>query len=143
MHSCVKYSFIRSCLILIFALISFSVAIPQDAQNAKEIDEAINNVKNGKYDEAIPVLKKYAELKGFDDFKSLEIKVYLNLSYLATKNKALDVSKVNALTDAYFAKYVISKTDSLKSSNEMMLIYFVGIMNDNIGNFKKKVFFSC
>lgn len=139
MQSPVTNPLLRSCLLVIFTLISFSVAYSQESQTEKELTEAINNAKNGKFEQAIPVLKKYAEIKGFDDYKTLDINVYLNWCYLATKNEALDVEKVNALTDAYLEKYGISKTDSLKSVEEMKLLYIAGIINSNHRKNEKSV----
>jgi len=132
---------LRRCLIGIITLLSFSVAYPQDVQTEKELTEAINSAKNANYTQAIPVLKKYVEMKGFDDYKTLEINIYLNMCYLATKNKALDVGKVNALTDSYLAKYGISKTESIKSEDEMALLFIAGLINLNVGNNEKMIFY--
>ena len=141
MKSPALISYFQRWLLLVCMLLSFLTMYAQEAQTSKELDEAINNAKTSKYEQGIPVLKKYAEIKGFDDFKTLEINIYLNLSYLATKNKALDVLKVNELTDAYLTKYGISKTDSLKSDNEMMLLYISGIINSNLRNYEKMVLY--
>jgi len=140
MHFIVKNSLLHSCLIVIVTLLSFSAAYPQESQADNEINDAIINAKNSKYEQAIPVLEKYAEMKGFDDFKTLEINVYLNLCYLATKNEALDVDKINALTDNYLAIHGILKTDTLRSADEATLLYYAGIINKKVGNTKKMVF---
>jgi tetratricopeptide (TPR) repeat protein len=132
---------LRSCLIVFVILLSFSVAYPQESQADKEIEEAIMNAQNGNCEQAIPVLKKYAEIEGFDDLKNLEIYIYLNLCYLTTENKALDVDKVNALTDSYVAKYVIPKNSNSRSAHEIELLLFAGIINKNIGNNEKVIFY--
>ena len=83
----------RSCILLIFAFYRFTAIYSQESPTYQELDVAIDNAKNANYELAIPVLKRYAEMKGLDDFNALEINIYLNLSYLATKNKALDVKR--------------------------------------------------
>jgi hypothetical protein len=128
-------------LITILTFICFSTAYPQEFETEKELIEAINNAKNANYEEAIPVLKKYAEMKGLDDLKSLEINVYLNLCYLSTKNMILDVDKVNSLANSYVSKYGISKTDSLRSDEEMEILFIAGKINSNIENNEKLIFF--
>jgi CHAT domain-containing protein/tetratricopeptide (TPR) repeat protein len=134
-------SLLRSYLVVIMILISFKVVYAQDAKTEKELTEAINNFNNEKYEDAIPILKKYTEMKGIDDYKNLEINVYLNWCYLVTKNEALNVEKVNALADAYISKYSISENDSLRSEVEMELIFIVGKINSNIENNEKLIFF--
>ena len=141
MHSRLLNCWIKACILLTFFLNSPTSLYSQESQPNRELDEAFNNAKNAHYEIAIPVLKKYAEIKGLDDFNALEINIYLNLSYLATKNKALDVKRVNALADSYFANYGISKTDTGKCEIEMQLLYIASIINGNVGNNQKKVIF--
>jgi tetratricopeptide (TPR) repeat protein len=126
---------------MIFTFICFTAVYSQEIPAAKELDDAIDNAKNSKYQQAIPVLKKYAGMKGLDDLKTLEINIYLNWCYLATKKEALEVDKVNTLTDAYIAKYGISKTDSLKRTDEIALLFIAGTINSNVGNNEKMVFY--
>ena len=139
MRSLIKKHLLRSCMLLIIMLICNSIAYTQETDKEKEINEAITNVDNGNYKDAILVLKKYAEMKGFDDFKTLEINVYLNTCYLKTNDKLLDVDKINLLTDEYLGKYGISKTDTTRSADEATLLYYDGIINDQVGNTEKMV----
>lgn len=132
---------IRFCLIAFFLLACNSITYSQDAQTEKELAEAIHNAQSSQFEQAIPILKKYADAKGYDDFTILQINVYLNLSYLVTKNEALNVDKVNTLTDAYIAKYGISKTDTSRSADEATLLYCVGKINNEVGNKEKMVLY--
>ncbi|MEI6679838.1 MAG: tetratricopeptide repeat protein [Mariniphaga sp.] len=132
---------IPSFIILIVMLFSLPAAYTQESQTAKELDEAINHAKSGKFEQAIPILKKYAEMKGLDDFKTLSANVYLNWCYLETKNEALDVGKVNALTDAFIKEYGISKFNSIKRDELIKLLWFAGTINSNIGNNGKLIFY--
>ncbi|MEI6680677.1 MAG: hypothetical protein WCL21_18860, partial [Mariniphaga sp.] len=132
---------LRSLLIVIIILLSFLTVSAQELQITREVDEALNIAKSGKFEQAIPVLKKNAEIPGFDAYKALEINIYLNLSYLVTKDKALDVGRVNELTETYVTKHGISKTDSLKSTDEMKLLYVAGLINSNVGNNGKMILF--
>ncbi|GEM_PF-3148669 len=141
MHSRLLNCWIKACILLTFFLNSPTSLYSQASQTNRELAEAVENAKNGHYEEAITILKKYAEVKGFDDFKTLEINVYLNLCYLATKNKAFDVKRVNALTDSYFAKHGISKTDRLKSKDEIQLLLFASRINSNVKNNEKMVYY--
>jgi CHAT domain-containing protein len=141
MRSLAQKHLLRSCLIVIITLISYSVAYSQETDKDKEITVAINNVNNGNYKEAIPVLKKYAELKRLDDYNTLRVIVYLNLCYLSINKEAVNGLNLNLITDNYIAKHGISKNDILKSKNEMESLYFAGIINGNVGNYKKMVFY--
>ena len=132
---------IQTYFLLILTLNSFTAIYSQESQPNRELEEAIDNVKNANYELAIHVLKRYAEMKGLDDFNALEINIYLNLSYLVTKNKALDVKKVNALTDSYFAKHGIAKTDRLKSQDEIQLLLYASRINSNVKNNEKMVYY--
>jgi len=136
-RSPVKYHLIKFCLLLIITLTIFSGAYSQDAHTEKEIDVAIENAMNGNCEQAIPVLKKYVEIKGFDELRNLSLNVYLNWCYLATKNKSLEVDKINALVDAYVLKYGVSKTYQLKSLDEINILFIAGQINYNISNFYK------
>jgi CHAT domain-containing protein len=131
----------KTCLILFFALLGLQLALAQNSQTKKEITTAIDEAKNGNYQHAIPILKKYADASGFDDLMTLQITVYLNFCYLATKNEALNVDGVNKLTDSYLEKYGISKTDSIKRNDEMALLFIAGTLNSNVGNNEKMVYF--
>ena len=141
MKSNAKNTWFKIFILFIFLFICFSAAYSQESQNTKELDEAIANARNAKYEQAIPILKKYVEVKGLDDFNTLSANVYLNWSYLATKNEVLDVGKINALTDAYIAKYGILKTDTSKSADEATLLYYNGVINNKVRNTKKMVLY--
>ncbi len=141
MHFPATSSFTKISLIAYLSLYIFLSAYSQQSQVDKEIDEAINKAQNGHYEQAIPVLRKYTEVKGFDDLKTLKIIVYLNLSYLVTKNKALDEDKVNMLIDAYVEKYGISQIDKFTCLDEMELLFLAGTINGSIGNYEKMVLY--
>ena len=80
MHSRLLNCWIKACILLTFFLNSPTSLYSQESQPNRELDVAIDNAKNAHYKLAIPVLKKYAEIKGFDDFKTLEINVYHRFS---------------------------------------------------------------
>ena len=63
---------IRTCILLIFTLNSSMHVYSQESRHDRELDEAIVNVENAQYEIAIPVLKKYAEIREIDDYKKLE-----------------------------------------------------------------------
>ena len=132
-------SLTRISLIAFLSLFFFSTIYSQESQVDKEIDEAYRNAFTGNYEQAIPVLKKYSEQKGFDDSQHLSINIVLNWSYLATKKDSVDVDKVNSLSDAYFAKYGISKNDTVKSKGEIFLLIMLGSINDKVCNYEKMV----
>jgi len=131
----------RFCILLIIAFYRCTAIYSQESQPNWELDQAIDNVKNAHYDLAIPVLKKYAEMNGFDDLKNLEIIVYLNSCYLKIKDNALNVDKVNSLTDNYISKHGISKTDSINSLKEIAMIYIAASINQSVGNYEKMISF--
>jgi CHAT domain-containing protein len=131
----------KTCLFLFFALVGGQLALAQDALIPKEITEALENAKSGNYEQAIPVLKKYADDTGFDDLTTLQIRVYLNLGYLATENEALNVDATNELTDNYILKYGITKTYQLKGIDEIYSIYWAAQICFNVKKFEKAIAF--
>jgi hypothetical protein len=133
-------AFFKGCLIVIITLLNFAVAYSQDILKDKQLNEAINNVNNSNFEQAVPVLKKYSEMKVFDDFKTLEINIYLNFCYFLIKKEAINIGKVNSLTDAYLAKYGISKTDSIRRGEEISLLLIASSINGKLGNNEKMVF---
>jgi len=141
MRSPFRKLWVIACLILFLLHTGIPVVYSQDTQTEREITTAIDDAKSGNYQQAIPVLIKYADANGFDDLLTLQINVYLNFCYLATKNEALNVDGVNKLTDSYLEKYDISKTDSLKRNDEMALLFIAGTLNSNVGNNEKMVYF--
>ena len=48
---------------------------------------------------------------------------------------------VNTLTDAYFAKHGIAKTDRLKSQDEILLLLYAGRINSNLKNNEKMIYY--
>lgn len=141
MLSPLQNQILRKCLFICLSLFIFSSAFCQESQADIEIDEAITNAQNGNCEAAIPILKKYADRRDFNDFGILDINVNLNLCYLLTENKAIDVNKVNVLTEKYFSKYGISKIDRERSEYEMGLLYVAGMINGAVGNDEKMLFF--
>lgn len=130
-------SLLKDCFVIFITCLSFSTAYSQSPLELKEIDEAVLNSETGNYQQAIPILEKYASKSNLNDLISLKVNVYLNISYLSTNNQAFDIDKVNNLIDSYIFKNKLTKTYQLKSVEEIDLIYMVGIININYDNFKK------
>jgi CHAT domain-containing protein len=139
MKSFFSNRWVKTYLILMFIFLSFSSSYSQEAEVKREIAEAIDNAKNGNFKQAIPVLEQYADANGFDDLKSLEIYVYLNYCYLATKNEALNVDRLNQLTDSYLTKYDVSESDGLQREDEIWVFFAASSINGGIGNNREMV----
>jgi tetratricopeptide (TPR) repeat protein/CHAT domain-containing protein len=123
---------IKCLLVFISMFFIFSPTYSQETEN--EITEAISHAIRGNYEQAIPILEKYSDFQGLDDYKSLEINVYLNFCYLEIKNEALNVDRLNKLTDSYLANHDVSKNE-----DATLIIFFVSAINGRVGNNEKMV----
>jgi len=137
--SSITYHLFRICIVGIIILLTSISLYSQDTQTKKEIDQAIENVMNGNYEQAIPVLKKNADVKTYDELTKLQINVYLNLCFMALKDNALNVEVVNNLTDSYLGKNDISKSDNSKREDELSSLMITSVINGGIGNNKNMV----
>ena len=132
---------IRVYFIFFLTLISITVSYSQNSESEREINEAVQNAKNGKYQQAISVLKKYTNKKGFDELKLLEINFYLNLCQLKKGDGISYLGLINNDIDNYIKKNNISRTYQLKSAVEIDLILNAGLINKENKNFNKSVIY--
>ena len=132
---------IRVYFIFFLTLISITVSYSQNSESEREISEAFENAKNGKFGLAKPVLKKYADVNEFDDLTDLQINIYLNWCFLQTNEDVIDINKLNFLSESYSEKIDAFKTDSPNDSEEAFLFYLLGIINGSFDNYEKTIFY--
>ena len=136
-----KYKWLRVYFIFFLSLISITVSYSQNSESEREISEAIENAKNGKFELAKPVLKKYADLNEFDDLTDLQINIYLNWCFLQTNEDVIDINKLNSLAESYSEKFDVFKNFSSNDSEEAFLFYLLGSINGSLGNYHKVIFY--
>ena len=103
MQSPVTNPLLRNCLLLIFTLIIFSEAYPQDTQTEKKLSKAIYNTNNAKYQKNTDSLKSlndqviaYTNLGEYQKVLEINLKVVeLSKIVLGEKNPAYITSLAN------------------------------------------------
>ena len=127
---------VKSLLILVIFLSCNIPGYSQDSEIKKEIFKAIFNAENGNYEQAIPVLKKYADSKKIDNFETLQVNVYLNWCYFEIEDETFDLISLNKLTDFYLEKNRLSL-----NQEEAKILYLLGNINAAVGDFDKMIFY--
>jgi CHAT domain-containing protein len=118
-----------------------SLTYSQGIKKENELIEAIENVKSGSYEDAIPILRKYSEAKGKNDFTKIQSTVYLNFCYLVTKKEIIKIEELNTITDLYIRKNGVSKIDSKKRNEEIGFLFYLSAINGALGDNSKMVSF--
>ena len=126
----------RVYFVFFLTLTSISVSFSQTSESEREINDAILNAVNGNYEQAILVLKKYADFKKIDNFETLQVNVYLNWCYFEIEDEIFDLNSLNKLTDFYLEKNRLSL-----NQEESKILYLLGNINAAVGNFDKMIFY--
>jgi CHAT domain-containing protein len=118
-----------------------STCFSQEAKVNVEIRAAIENVKIGNYEKAIPVFKKNLNSKKHDEFTNLEIQIFLGFCNLVTKKGKVNVDYLNLATNDYFEKQGKFTQDSLTNRKEAEVYYFLAQTNLLVDQFEQASIF--
>jgi CHAT domain-containing protein len=118
----------------------FSTCFSQEAKVNVEIRSAIENVKIGNYEKAIPIFKKNLNSKKLDEFTKLEIQIFLGFCNLVAKKGKVNVDYLNLTTTDYFEKQEKFSRDSLSNRKEAEVYYFLAQINILSSRFNESAF---
>ena len=132
---------VKAFVLFFLGFFIFSKCFSQETNVNVEIRGAIENVKTGNYEKAIPVFKKNLNSKKHDEFTNLEIQIFLGFCNLITEKGKVNVDNLNLITKDFFEKQGIFSKDSLTNRKEAEAYYFLAQINRLSNQFEQASFF--